>query len=164
MEFQGILVSKVGQREGENSRGHWVVASFLLESEEMYPKHVVIDVSNTEFINRIGEWESHIGKRVNVRFEIDAREYEGRWFNSLKGYGIREVLTDAEKQHRQDAKTAEKKQPATRPSEIGMIETPTGKVNVNDDAGEVDWDNMGQTAPAAEEKKPEAVQDDLPFK
>ena len=74
------------------------------------------------------------------------------------------MLTDSEKQQRQEAKTAEKKHSAARPSEIGTIETPTGKVNVNDDAGEVDWDNMGQTAPAAEEKKPEAVQDDLPFK
>ena len=93
MEFQGILVQKVGQREGENTRGHWVVASFLLESEEMYPKHIVIDVSNTEFINRIGEWDSHIGKRVNVRFEIDAREYEGRWFNEISARGVMEYIT-----------------------------------------------------------------------
>lgn len=127
MEFQGTLVQKTGQREGDNSRGHWVIASYLIESEGMYPKRMACDVSNSEFLDNIGKFDSMIGKRVVVRFDIDAHEWQGKWFNSIRGIGIKEDITDEERQKRAN----ERKAALQRRSGLGTIETPEGKIDAN---------------------------------
>ena len=32
-----------------------------------------------------------VGKNVRVRFDVNAREYQGKWFNSIRGYAIEEA-------------------------------------------------------------------------
>jgi len=131
MEFQGTLVQKIGQREGDNQRGHWVIASYLVESEGMYPKRMACDVSNSEFVDNIGKFDSLIGKKVIVRFDIDAHEWQGKWFNSVRGIGIKEDISDEERQKRANERKAAKR------SELGTIETPEGKVDVNEPSGNI---------------------------
>lgn len=157
MEFTGKLVQKIGQREGDNSRGHWVIASYLIESEGMYPKRMACDVSNSEFVDNIGKFDSMVGKRVVVRFDIDAHEWQGKWFNSVRGIGIKEDIADEERQKRAN----ERKAATHRRSELGTIETPEGKIDTNTPDTLADG-----KAPAFQEKGEEGVEggdDDLPF-
>lgn len=156
MEFKGILVKKIGQREGDNARGHWVIAQFLLEQEGMYPKRMACDVMNSEFVNTIGKFESMIGKRVVVRFDIDANEgNNGKWYNNIRGYDIREDISDEEREKRANEKKVARK------SELGTIETPEGKVDVNEAGSEVPPKVEGTVDPvgASDGEK----DDDLPF-
>ena len=87
MDFVGILIKKVAEQEGDSRHGHYKVASYLVETVEMYPKRAVIDVRDG-LTGRIAQWDQFIGKSVNIRFDINAREYNGRWFNSLNAWGI----------------------------------------------------------------------------
>lgn len=64
-EFVGLLKSKTIDREGDSQNGHWRIAQFLLETVEMYPKKMVVDVRDGAF-RRIEEFESLIGKNVRV--------------------------------------------------------------------------------------------------
>ena len=89
MKFTGNLKLKVCEREGEGRNGHWKIASYLLETVEVYPKKMVVDVSDNQ--GRIAWWDEHVGKNVEVDFEVDAHEYNGRWFNSLKAWSLREA-------------------------------------------------------------------------
>lgn len=150
MEWQGILVKKIDQREGTGAHGKWVVASYLLTTEDMYPKKLAVEVRNGEYDDRIGHFDSLIGKRVIVKFDIDAREYQGRWYNSIRAFGIKEALTEAEKE--------ERRQVRRQRSELGTIETPEGKTDANA-TGTVDWDKMGQKAEGKDGEK----EGDLPF-
>lgn len=88
MDFVGILIKKVAEQEGDSPHGHYKVASYLVETVEMYPKRAVIDVRDG-LTGRIAQWDQFIGKSVNIRFDINAREYNGRWFNSLQGWYIK---------------------------------------------------------------------------
>lgn len=88
MDFVGILIKKVAEQEGDSRHGHYKVASYLVETVEMYPKRAVIDVRDG-LTGRIAQWDQFIGKSVNIRFDINAREYNGRWFNSLQGWYIK---------------------------------------------------------------------------
>ena len=89
-EFVGIIKQKVGERSGEGQNGPWKVAQFLLETVEMDPKKMVVEVFDG-VIGRVAEFEALMGKAVRVEWEIDAREYpqgSGKWFNSHRAYKV----------------------------------------------------------------------------
>ena len=88
MEFVGNLIKKVAEREGDGQNGHWKIASYLLETVEMYPKRMVVDVSDGQTA-RVAQWDGMISKNVVIQFDIDAREWQGRWFNSLRAWAIK---------------------------------------------------------------------------
>ena len=155
MVYQGLLVQKISQREGDNARGHWVIAKYLMEEEGTYPKRMAVDVSNSEFEDRIGKFDSLIGKKVKIRIDIDAHEYQGKWFNSIRAFSINEDLTEEQKdENRRERSSRTQAQPT------GNIETPEGQVNVMDGAGTASGQQgiaMPEGTQASEEE------DDLPF-
>lgn len=87
MQFKGQLVAKISEREGDSQNGHWRIAQFLLQEVSTYPRKLVVDVSD-DHNGRIESFEERIGQNVTVNWDIDAREYNGRWFNGVRAYGI----------------------------------------------------------------------------
>jgi len=156
MVYQGLLVKKISQREGDNARGHWAIASYLLEEEGTYPKRMAVDVSNSEFEDRIGKFDSLIGKKVKVRFDIDAHEYQGKWFNSIRAFGINEDLTEEQKEENRRDRSARRQAHPT-----GTIETAEGQVNVMNGESATAGGHQGTSAP--EETQAAEGEDDLPF-
>ena len=45
----------------------------------------------------IARFDSLVGKTVTVSFDIDAREYEGRWFNEINAWGILEYINQTQR-------------------------------------------------------------------
>jgi|GEM_PF-1033504 len=150
MKFTGNLKAKVGEREGEGRNGHWKIASYLLETVEVYPKKMVVDVSDNQ--GRIAWWDEHVGKNVEIDFEVDAHEYNGRWFNSLKAWSLREAggtKTSAAGTAGPAGKTAGKVNVAAGKGE-GQSRSDTAAHPTEDkETQAVDWDRMAQ--PAAKE-------------
>lgn len=96
MEITGILVKKLSEREGvSKSTGNpWKTAEFLFEVPGQYPRHIVFSVRDGQ-TGRIATFDAMLGKTVIVSFGVDAREHEGRWYNEVGAYGVREyVATD----------------------------------------------------------------------
>lgn len=90
MEQTGVLVRKLDERTGVSQRtgNTWKQAEFLLEVPAQYPSHISLTVADGQS-GRIAHFEKHIGKTVTVSFDIDAREYNGRWYNDLRAWGCR---------------------------------------------------------------------------
>lgn len=93
MEITGILMRKLGERSGVSSRNGnpWKAAEFLVEIPGQYPRHINFSVRDGQ-VGRIARFESMVGKTVTVSFDIDAHEYEGRWFNELGAWGVMEYV------------------------------------------------------------------------
>lgn len=93
MEVVGILLKKLQEREGVSQRNGqpWKTGEFLLEIPGQYPRHINFSVRDGQQ-SRIARFESLIGKTVTVSFDIDAHEYEGRWFNEIGAWGIMEYV------------------------------------------------------------------------
>ena len=49
-------------------------------------------------VGRLARFDSLVGKTVTVSFDIDAHEYEGRWFNELNAWGVIEYMDSATRQ------------------------------------------------------------------
>lgn len=91
MEIQGKIIQVLPERTGTSANGAWRMASYVLETIEQYPRHMVFDVHDGRE-GRIARLGISAGKTYKLWFNIDAREYEGRWYNSVVAWDAREVI------------------------------------------------------------------------
>lgn len=55
-----------------------------METQEQYPKKLAFDVTN----DKIDQLNIQFGEILTVQFDINAREYNGRWFNSVNAWNV----------------------------------------------------------------------------
>ena len=121
MEITGILVKQTTVREGVSQKNGqpWKIGEYLVEVPGQFPRHVNFRVSDGQ-VGRLARFDSLVGKMVTVSFDIDAHEYEGRWFNEINAWGIVEYITTDTRQANIAAAQAGQQQP-------GMAEQPEGE-------------------------------------
>ena len=88
MELQGKIISVLPAKTGTNARGDWKVQEYVVETHDAYPKKMVFSVFGDE---RISRFNIQVGQEVTVAFDIDAHEYNGRWFNGIRAFDVRQV-------------------------------------------------------------------------
>lgn len=85
MEIQGKIIVVLPERSGTSQRGNqWRSISYVLETQEQYPKKLAFDVTN----DKIDQLNIQLGEILTVQFDINAREYNGRWFNSVNAWNV----------------------------------------------------------------------------
>lgn len=85
MEIQGKIIVVLPERSGVSQRGNqWRSISYVLETQEQYPKKLAFDVTN----DKIDQLNIQFGEILTVQFDINAREYNGRWFNSVNAWNV----------------------------------------------------------------------------
>ena len=88
MDLQGKVIAEMQERKGTSARGDWKAKDFVIETHEQYPHKMVFTVFGEE---RLQRFNIQVGQEVNVSFDIDAHEYNGRWFNNIRAYDVRLV-------------------------------------------------------------------------
>ena len=88
MELQGKVIAVLPGRSGVSARGEWKSQSFVIETHDSFPRKMVFDVFGEE---RLTRFNIQLGQEVNVSFDIDAHEYNGRWFNNIRAFDVRLV-------------------------------------------------------------------------
>ena len=88
MDIQGKIIIALEPRTGTSARGDWKSQSFVVETHDAYPKKMVFDVFGEDRLNR---FNIQVGQEVMVSFDIDAHEYNGRWFNNVRAFDVRQV-------------------------------------------------------------------------
>lgn len=84
MEIQGKIIAVLPTATGEGKNGTWRVQSYVLETLEQYPRKVCFEV----FGDKIDQYPIAIDDMVNVSFDINSREWNGRWFTSIRAWKI----------------------------------------------------------------------------
>ena len=88
MEIQGKVIVVLPERTGVSSKGEWKSQDFVIETHEYYPHKMVFNVFGAE---RLERFNIVIGEEISVSFDIDAKEYNGRWFNSIRAFDVKKV-------------------------------------------------------------------------
>ena len=90
MEIQGKIISALPERSGTSQRtgNTWKLQEFVVETHDQYPKKMAFEVFGED---RLQRFNIQVGQEVNIAFDIDAHEYNGRWFNSIRAYDVRPV-------------------------------------------------------------------------
>ncbi len=85
MEVQGKIIAVLPTRSGTSSTGtQWSSQTAVIETQEQYPKRLAFDIMN----DKIGQFNVQVGELMTVSFDIDAHEYNGRWFNSCRAWNV----------------------------------------------------------------------------
>lgn len=90
MEIEGFITEECPIKIGTSERGLWKIAGYVLETMESFPKHIYFEVSDG-MDNRIARLNIKKGKRMKIFFDINARKYDNRWFNSIRAFDAKET-------------------------------------------------------------------------
>lgn len=92
MELEGKVIAVLAPREGTSKAGNpWKAQECVIETMEQYPKKMCFEIFGTD---RIAQFESllQVGNNIKVSFDIDAREWNGRWFNSIRAWKVKLLI------------------------------------------------------------------------
>ena len=84
-EITGKIIAVLPTKSGTSARGtQWSSQTAVIETHEQYPKRVAFDVLG----DKISEFNLQVGEEVTVSFDINAREFNGKWFNSVNAWNV----------------------------------------------------------------------------
>ncbi len=87
LELEGTLRSKMAVQQGTSARGPWAKQEFILEFPDgNFTSQVCFIAWGQEKVNELSKFQ--VGDRVKVSFNINSREYNGRWYNDLRIWRI----------------------------------------------------------------------------
>lgn len=84
MEITGKIIAVLPVQQGEGRNGSWKAQDYVLETMDQYPKKVCFNL----FGAKIDQFPIAIDEVVNVSFDIESREYNGRWFTTVRAWKV----------------------------------------------------------------------------
>ncbi len=71
-----------------NSGNAWKVQEYVIETQEQYPHRMLFSIFGED---KIQQAAIKAGDEVTVSFDINCREYNGRWFNDIRAWRVDHV-------------------------------------------------------------------------
>lgn len=96
MEIKGKIIAVLPLQTGEGRNGQWKSQDYVLEynQDSQYPKKMVFNI----FGDKIDQFQVTEGQMVKVDFDIEGREYNGRWFNNVRAWRVEKDAVNASAQ------------------------------------------------------------------
>lgn len=88
LQFVGKITKEFPHKSGTSrtTGNPWEIAEFLIEEAEgQYPKKMVFQISGPDRIKNIN---LKVGEVVTIHFDVDAHEWQGKFFNSITAYRV----------------------------------------------------------------------------
>ena len=87
MDLSGKIIAVLPASSGVSQRtgNSWMSQDYVIEVPGQYPKKCVFRVFGED---RIKQFNIQMGEDVTVSFDIDAHEFNGRWFNDVRAYNV----------------------------------------------------------------------------
>ncbi|MBO7627155.1 MAG: DUF3127 domain-containing protein [Paludibacteraceae bacterium] len=85
-EFIGKVLN-LNERSGQSARGPWKMWECVVEHDTtgQFPRRVLVSVWDENAYNTIAAVQQQ-GGLIHITCSIDAREYNGRWFNDIRAF------------------------------------------------------------------------------
>src|SRR5688500_16045146 len=84
MEISGKLVQFLPLQTGQGKNGTWKKQEIIIEQGGQYPKKVCVAVWG----DKIDISSYKIGDNIEVAFDIESREFNGRWYTDVKAWKV----------------------------------------------------------------------------
>lgn len=97
-ELKCNFVQHLPEERGQGKNGEWVKNSFVTETSGQYPKKAVFTLwgDKSSLVKNLKQ-----GEQITVKFDIESREYNGRWFTEAKAYAVETSAVVADQSSRQ---------------------------------------------------------------
>lgn len=88
MDLTGTITVVMPAQSGVSQRSGnaWMSQEYVMEIPGQWPRHIVFRIFGED---RIKQFNIQQGEQnVTIQFDIDAHEYNGRWFNEVRCYNV----------------------------------------------------------------------------
>ena len=87
MELTGRIIAVLPANSGVSNRtgNPWMSQEYVIEVPGQYPRKCVFRLFGED---RIKQFNIQNGEDLTIQFDIDAHEYQGRWFNKIRAYNV----------------------------------------------------------------------------
>ena len=106
LELSGRVISVLAPQTFNSGKKKF---TFVLETNGQYPQKVPFEVWNEEKWNQM---HIAVGQSLNVSFEVNGNEWQGKYFVSLRCWKVASLDANAGTQHPQPQAQAPAPQPA----------------------------------------------------
>ena len=90
MEFSGKIIAILQPKSGvaKATGNEWKAQEYVIENHDQYPKKMCFEVFGAD---KIDQFAIQMGEELSVSFDIDARQWQDRWFNSIRAWKVERV-------------------------------------------------------------------------
>ena len=93
MEITGKIIAVLPAQEGVSKAGNaWKKQEYVLETHDQYPKKICFQIFGAD---RIAQAAIQPGEELTISFDIDSREWQGRWFTSINAWKVERAVVSA---------------------------------------------------------------------
>lgn len=84
MQLTAKLIQVLPLQSGMGKNGEWKKQDIVVETEGQYPKKVCISIWG----DKANEAILQIGNMLDISFDVESREYNGRWYTDVKAWKV----------------------------------------------------------------------------
>ncbi len=82
MEVSGTIIQLQPLQSGEGRNGLWRKQDYILQTNEQYPKKICFNFWG----DKIDQFGLQVGDSIKLSFDIESREFNGRWYTDVRGW------------------------------------------------------------------------------
>jgi len=87
MQLEAKLINVLPLQTGTSKNGEWKKQDIIVETGGNYPKKICISIWG----DKINESVLKEGNMLDISFEVESREYNGRWYTDVKAWKVEQV-------------------------------------------------------------------------
>lgn len=84
MQLTAKLIQLLPSQSGVGRNGEWKKQDIIVETDGQYPKKVCISIWG----DKASESVLQIGNILDISFDVESREYNGRWYTDVKAWKV----------------------------------------------------------------------------
>ena len=84
MQITAKLIQLLPLQTGTGKNGQWKKQDIIVETEGQYPKKICISIWG----DKIDEKNLQAGNMLKIDFNVESREFNGRWYTDVKAWKI----------------------------------------------------------------------------
>ncbi|MCD8044821.1 MAG: DUF3127 domain-containing protein [Tannerellaceae bacterium] len=94
MEITGKIIAVLPAQGGTSKTGNeWKKQEYVIETHDQYPKKVCFQIFGAD---KIEQANIQAGEELKVFFDIESREYQGRWFTNINAWRVERATAEGE--------------------------------------------------------------------
>ncbi len=84
MQLTAKLIQVLPLQSGQGKNGEWKKQDIILETDGQYPKKVCVAIWG----DRINNAQLQVGNNLTIDFDVESREFNGRWYTDVKAWRV----------------------------------------------------------------------------
>jgi len=121
MQLTAKLVQVLPLQSGTGRNGEWRKQDIILETDGQYPRKICIAIWG----DKINNCQLQIGNMLTVDFDIESREFNGKWYTDVKAWRVEIAGANATAGQQEPLPPAPFPQPQEMPDFSAPLPSPT---------------------------------------